>query len=280
MGEENFLWSIFQRHGKPFPTWYYLDLLINEHWVYTGKERADTKDIYQTVGEIFAPGVGGYAYKVEGFNQLEKERLEVVGSKASRNLPGVLAKNPDLLDRFVLYTGLRLRMLHIVRNPFDMLATRAVQIKIRNSYGAGNVEESKKLHERRSAAVKSGDKLDDILQPGDFEAALDATKDNAKFCLGCMKRYGSSVMTEHHENFIADPQKHLAEVIKHVGLQPVPGYLEACSKIVNPTPQITRHTLTWTDEMRTQVEDRLIKPFPFFRHYSLEEPSEQKVAEG
>ena len=271
MGEESFIWSIFQRRGKHVPTWHYLYLLISESLAYTGEGRSSTGELYKTVGEIFAPSLGGYAYKVEGFNQLEKERLEVVGSKASRNLPRMLAKTPDLLDRFVLYTGLRLRMLHIVRNPFDMLATRAVQIKITNSYGAGNVEESKRMHEQRSAAVKSGGKIDDILQPGDFETALDATEDNAKFCSGCMERYGSGVMTEHHEDFIADPEKHLVEVLEHVGLQPVPGYLEACSKIVNPVPRITRHTLTWTDEMQEQVRTRLIERFPWFSHYRLED---------
>jgi hypothetical protein len=59
------------------------------------------------------------------------EKLAVIGDK-SKSAQDVtwLTSRPGLLDRMAALTGARIRMMHVIRNPFDIIATRSVRRKL------------------------------------------------------------------------------------------------------------------------------------------------------
>src|SRR5688572_13570759 len=64
-----------------------------------------------------------YSYRVPNQWQGRFEKIRVVGDKDGGRDTRLLHRQPDLLGRLADRLRLRLRVLHVLRNPFDMLAT-------------------------------------------------------------------------------------------------------------------------------------------------------------
>ena len=280
IGHESNALHVFQRMDGKFPPWGLYECMVNSNSGRIGTQSYSREEVYRGVGEKFAPGIGGYGYEVEGFDQQAVERLQVIGFKAGESTAKMLGKYPDLIDRIVQHTGLRLRLFHTVRNPYDMIATRLWRAVESAHYGRGELEAARATNERRRASLKGEGSFDELLDLKDFQRQVDEIEACARVCADCMTRYDQAMLTSHHEDFVHAPESGMEAMVKHVGLEMVPGYGRACAKIVNPEISLPRWTLTWTDEMRAQVEDRLIASFAFFHHYSLEESDEQKAVEG
>jgi hypothetical protein len=77
------------------------------------------------------------------------------------------------------------------------------------------------------------------------------------------------VTTVRHEALIADPQGELARLCEFVGVEPEPGYLDACAGIVYESPHRTRDKIEWSDDDRRAV-DAVIERHAFLRGYSFE----------
>ena len=65
----------------------------------------------------------GYRYAVPGQWQGRFRQLRVVGDKDGARDNTILRSQPELLERLGRVMGTRVRILHVVRNPYDMLAT-------------------------------------------------------------------------------------------------------------------------------------------------------------
>jgi len=64
----------------------------------------------------------GYAYRVPDQWQGRYERLEVIGEKGGRSTVR-LASRLDLFDRLTRTVGLRVKVVQVVRDPYDNIAT-------------------------------------------------------------------------------------------------------------------------------------------------------------
>ena len=65
----------------------------------------------------------GFDYAVEGQWQGRYERLQVIGDKKGGVSTFRLGARPELLDRLRRVVGAEVRLIHVVRNPFDNIAT-------------------------------------------------------------------------------------------------------------------------------------------------------------
>ena len=66
-------------------------------------------------------------------------------------------------------------------------------------------------------------------------------------------------MTIRHEDLIADPQGELARLCEFIGVEPEPGYLEACAAIVYESPHRTRERVEWADADRRAVDELIAR---------------------
>ena len=117
-----------------------------------------------------------------------------------------------------------LRLIHVVRNPFDMVARIAKQ-KIKD----GTDEE------RRAKATA-------------YIGRLAGINDEV------ITRGGYPVLTVRQESLIADPRAELTGMCEFLGVEAPPDYLDACAGIVFPEPHQTRGLLEWSDEQVAAVE--------------------------
>jgi hypothetical protein len=67
----------------------------------------------------------GYQYAYDNLHQGKSESLRVIGDKKGGSTTQQLFKNEFALDAFAQFVQLPLKVIHVTRNPFDIITTKA-----------------------------------------------------------------------------------------------------------------------------------------------------------
>ncbi len=186
-------------------------------------------------------GGGGYGYAVPGQWQGRFDRIRVIGDK-SRSGDAVvrLTTFPGLLDALARFVDVPIRMVHVIRNPFDTIATRARRRRLPLDHIA---REYFGISHRLTTLI----------------GRIDATgHDIARLPLRL-------------HDFIADPRTGLQKLCLHLGVPPDSSYLDACTAIVRPEPHHSRLDVDWDPHLLTAVQRR-IDSVPFLHGYHFHGP--------
>jgi hypothetical protein len=177
----------------------------------------------------------GYSYIVEGQWQGRYRTLRVIGDKSGGRTTKLIGRSG--LRTFAHTVGLPLRIVHQTRNPYDTIA-------------------------RRSLVAKDGVPKRTLAEAiADFAAMTDVNE-------RLLQEGKYAVATIRHEDLIADPRGQLARLCDYIGVDPEPGYLEACAGIVYESPHRTRDRVEWSDQDRHAV-DEIVARHEFLRGYSF-----------
>lgn len=181
----------------------------------------------------------GYDYTVPGQWQGKFERLRVIGDKKAAACSLQLRKQPDLLDRLRTLVGVDVHIIHVVRNPYDNVATM----------------------------FKRG------FRRGDRQNLSDTIASYFKLCEGvatAMARAGEDhFCTVRHEDFVCDPKGVLRELCLFLEGEPLQEYLESSAGIVFQSPKQRRHDVQWSAADRKAVETG-IRRFHFLSGYGFD----------
>ncbi len=186
-------------------------------------------------------GGGGYSYAVPGQWQGRFGTLEVIGekSKSARDVTW-LTSSPALLETLAGVTQARIRMMHITRNPYDTIATRAMRRRL-----------SLERISREYFALC--DKLQMLISRVDAVSEYDVER-----------------IPVHLEDFIEDPRSQLAAICESLGVGAESDYLEDCARIVRNEPHKSRHDVAWNRNLVAHIQRNLEK-IPILRRYSFED---------
>jgi Sulfotransferase family/Glycosyltransferase sugar-binding region containing DXD motif len=178
----------------------------------------------------------GYSYAVPLQWQGQVRRLRVLGAKAGEKTTARVARDPAELKRLRRLIRARVRILHVTRNPFDMIARMAL------------IEKGGRPERTLAGATK-------------FVARL--ARMNARI----ISENERTVLTVRHESLIDDPRGELRRICSFLGIEPDQSWLEASAGILFETPRRSRDLIEWTKEERETVEQMIAK-HDFFRGYS------------
>jgi hypothetical protein len=177
----------------------------------------------------------GYSYAVEGSWQGRVRSLRVIGDKAGSKTTRHLMDAPHGLELVESVVELPLRLVHVVRNPFDNVAS----IRL--------IKDGKTL----PRAVKTYGRL----------AGVNA---------GLLGESGRASITVRHEDLVAAPTVELRRLCDFLGLEPDDGYLENAASLVFSSPRRTREQVQWGPDEVAAVE-ALIETYPFLAGYRLDD---------
>lgn len=173
----------------------------------------------------------GFEYAVPEEWQGRFQRLRVIGDKRGGATTNTLDFHPEILDDLRNKVRTPLRLIHVVRNPFDNITTIAERSEI-------SLDESIARYFRRTEAV------------------------------GRIKiRAAGEVIDVMQEEFIADPRKVLNEILAFLGIDATKEYLDHCADVVYSAPNQSRHRGDWTKERIERVSKQLPR-FDFLEGYS------------
>jgi len=176
-----------------------------------------------------------YSYFVPNQWQGRFDKLHVIGdTKAGRSTTRI-GKDPAILQRLQdALPNANLRILHVVRNPYDNIATISIR-------GGKSVERACSQYFRHCEIIK------------DLRNRIDI---NILFVI-------------RHEDIIDQPEISLSEMCRFLGLEVPPDYLSACASILFKSPSKSRHKIQWSSELIDSVQSK-INEFDFLEGYSYD----------
>jgi hypothetical protein len=182
-------------------------------------------------------GLGGkvYSYQVPNQWQGRFDKLRVIGDSQAGVSTQRLAQNPALYRQLqARLAGMQIKVLHVVRNPFDNIST----LMLRGGRSFANAAE------RYFTNCETIVKFRQIIGSDDL-------------------------LVMRQEDFLAEPQRRLQETCHFLGLTAAQQYLDDCASILFKSPAQSRSKINWTPEMVTQVQQR-IDEFDFLSGYTFD----------
>ena len=178
---------------------------------------------------------GVYSYEVPTGWQGRYRRLRVIGDKRGGQTSRYIAAHPDFLDRLREFVGVPIRLIHVVRNPFDNITAIALA-------DGRTLEESTDFYFSHCEATAGLDR---------------ACADN-------------ELITVSHERMFQEPQQVLLSLCRFLGLEPDPKYVDACCSVIFPKPTYTRRKVDWPAALVRETEDRM-RQYPFLGGYAFDD---------
>jgi sulfotransferase family protein len=178
----------------------------------------------------------GYSYEVPNQWQGRFEQLQVLGDKKGATSAMRFYLDPGLLEFVRRKIANELKFVHVMRNPYDVLATMT----------------------RRSPRKTLDTHIDVFFQ---LCSSIERLKKQFQ---------PTQIYDVRLESFIEDPKPHLASLCSFIGVKAEPRYLEDCASIVFKSPKKSRFDIAWDQESIAKVCERM-EPFSFLAGYAYDE---------
>ncbi|MFC7072166.1 sulfotransferase [Halovenus rubra] len=175
-----------------------------------------------------------YSYNVPETAQGEFDRLRIIGDKKGAASTRRLGTSPELLGDLRDTVSMPIRAVHVVRNPFDTIASRRKLKETWQEYGI----------EKYFANADNVELIDGMLD------------DDELFRL-------------HHEDLISDTASVLSELCAFLGIDADDEYLSACEEFVFDSPNQTRHEVEWSDTDIDRISTKS-QEYDWLEQYSFE----------
>ncbi len=176
-------------------------------------------------------GWSGYSYKVEGQWQGKVDSPLVIGDNMGGGTTERLYRNPSLIDKLPKKTYLNLKLIHVIRNPFDNIATRA----------------------RRGNLVKRDVNYKMLSQEIDKHFREVRTVEKLK------EAWPEKVIDIFHENFVRNPKEQLVNICQFLNLEASENYLERCAERVTKSTHLSRNKVEWSEDLIDKVLEEIEK---------------------
>jgi len=184
----------------------------------------------------------GYSYSVENQTQGSFTKLLVIGDKKGGISTELLEKNSGLLREIIKRWNLELKLIHVIRNPYDVISTMARGGQLKNkSVDLATLEENIDRFFQRMQTVEM-----------------------------LKTQFDKKILDVKHEDFIKQPKKNLREIVVFLGLLANEQYLNDCSLVVNKAPSLSRNMIDWPRNSIEKVKEEF-KKYSFLQQYTFEE---------
>jgi hypothetical protein len=178
--------------------------------------------------------ISKYSYEVPNQWQGKCQELRVIGYSAVGTSTQRFRKHPELLQSLRRAFELKIRFVHVVRNPYDNISTISKRKEL-------NLEDSIQLYFSFCETIESLKKqiaTDELFEPN-------------------------------HELFLQDPQASLKELCHFLNESASDDYLRDCARIVHKSPHQSRHDAQWDHRLINIVRDRIAE-FDFLKGYAFD----------
>jgi hypothetical protein len=174
-----------------------------------------------------------YSYDVPGTDQGEFDRLQVIGDKKGAASTRRLGRSPELLGQLRETVSVPIRVVHVVRNPFDTIASRRKRKDSWEEYGV----------EKYFANADTVDLVWEMLD------------DDERFRL-------------HYEDLVSDTTGALSDLFAFLGVAVDDSYLSTCDEFVFDSPAHTREEFEWSDSEIERIE-RKSEDYDWLEQYAF-----------
>jgi hypothetical protein len=201
--------------------------------------------------------VKGYNFNLNLHWQGTFNQLRVIGDKSGNSAAHLLATalGQSCLQNMVSL-NVPLVAIHVVRNPYDMIAT-SLLYAVRGPVDKATLGNTKvDIHVSRSEQLQAAKEI--------FRHAGTISKLSSLFSKHL------TVIEVHIEDYIQSPRTVIEDLCHSLGVDCPQDYVEECGRKAYSSISRSRDLITWSHNVRYFVQQQ-IKRFPFFSGYSFED---------
>lgn len=176
-----------------------------------------------------------------------------MGDKKGGRTSELLSQDPSRIkdiEEIIKTVGAPVKFIHIVRNPFDNIAT----MLLRTTGGRDSVR-------KEGVKVNKSQILENCIKK-----YFNLTEANQRV----RERFGDAVVDIPGRETVLRPKETLQKLCDHLGVTCSEDYKEKCSRILYGTPSVTRDKIVWTKEQKQRVTE-LMKKYPFLKDFSFDD---------
>lgn len=199
----------------------------------------------------------GYTLEMAHAWQGAFRSLKIIGDKSGAmtarqysSSPSEFVKNYNRLEQAV---RIPIRAFHVVRNPFDMIATRLLY----------------SVTDKRGTKLSTATEDHKYNNSGQLRYHVSRLFSTAEYVQGIINDCDLTVLEIHNADFIADPKGVLGEACRFLEIECPEDYLQMCYDKTYRTLSRTRRLVEWPQALIDEVLKQM-KRFSFFHRYSFE----------
>ena len=182
-----------------------------------------------------------------------KQDIYLVGDKTGHRTVEHLLSIPEDLEKFKKIIPWPIKWIHIVRNPYDNLATwtkknHESRKKIPQGYGYGDIER--------------------ITQEMEFKNVFQKYKALNNKIKELKQTENENVLSMNHEKVIRFIDRSLDELCAFLEIEKDDDWRARVIRAKWLKPRITRRNIKWTPDMRAKTA-KLIRKYPWFNGYAF-----------
>jgi hypothetical protein len=199
----------------------------------------------------------GYTLKISsnGSWQGKFRKLRVIGDKSGgltthgyRDSPMKFITAYKELSQIV---KMPIKFIHVVRNPYDIIATK-LSYRLSEKRGRkGNFSASRPM-----------------TSPHQIMLAIKSLEVEAKAVQESIDKLQLTTLEVHNMDFILRTKRTVLTICEYIGLECSDQYLQLCDDVAYDKPSRSRDSVKWTQTSKRRV-DQLIQEYPFFGRYSF-----------
>lgn len=197
----------------------------------------------------------GYTLGVDYLWQASFTQLKAIGDKSGAVTAQLFEKDPErfleILHQLKRTVRVPIRLIHVVRNPYDMISTRLL-------YADG--EKKTKL-----PATTARKHCDDY----GLRYQTNRTFHLVSGVHNLLERTKLPVLDVHHADLVRNPRKTVSTICRFLNLPCPDDYLDACEKKTYSATSKTRMLVSWPEGMMEEVY-QLTRPYSFLWRYSFQ----------
>ena len=225
--------------------------LMNKAYLFNALYNKSFADVTQGLRRAEA-NKKGYTLHMNNSWQGQFNHLKVIGDKSGGMTSILYKQSPVKLQKYYRELVDTVRMpvhtIHVIRNPYDIIATKAL-------YAAGS--KGRKLPASETHKFDNPEVLMAAAK-GLFKLA-ESTKDFIESC-------NLSVLEVYSEDLIEDPKGTMKRICNFLDLECWDEYLQQCYDKTYKSPSKTRNVVKWTSEVLDYINGKLMR-YPFFHRY-------------
>ncbi len=199
------------------------------------------KDIIQDSIEQANNGriAGGYDYRIPGLSQGLNKELYVIGDKDGCKNTHHFLENNKVFDQFSAYVELPIRLIYVLRNPYDIVTTK------------GGYKDGNKVSLSREGILES------------MRVVAEEASTNQRII--DEKKY--PIHTVYHEELIADTEQVLKKLFSFLELEIDNNFVQNVKSYLFKDANKSRERYAWDDELKEQMRQSILKNEVFSRYH-------------